>query len=304
MIDSRAGINPIPETVVNPQKDGASSIWVDRVIATELALFTLLGGAGKAEGAAQCEGELGVFGVKFADHPNIGTRRVIDMTDIYLGNERFGLVELYDQKGKEAFDGWDKKDPAKKPKPIASKDMEDRGAYSFTRVHFSGVECDEDNGQAKKVWVKFANDKTFAMAPEIVRNKGAQAFLGGRDEHRVSELQGFINDPNFTVEKVGDVIKRVSKKEVGVEIPFIDIEQLKGDAKAISEANRESLRRQAAKLIEEQAEERKKGGGSAGRAELIPPGVTDLVVPVGAALAGLGTIVGFGWKFAKKKGWI
>lgn len=266
-LDSRSEINPTPETAVNPQRDGSSPLRLNPMIASKLAftLLLLLGGPAKAEGAAQCEGQLNVIGVIFADHPNIGTRRVINMTDIYLGNGHFGQAEVYDQRGKEAFDNWDKKDMAKKPKPLNSKDMDDKGAYSFARVPFSG-NCDEDNGQAMKVWVTFNKDKSYAIASEVVRNNKAMLHYGGIDEHRVDELQGFIDNPNFTVEKVGDVIKRVSKDAVGVEIAFIDAEQLKGDAKTISEANRQSLRLQVARLMKEQETERKgQGQGNGGK---------------------------------------
>lgn len=231
-----------------------------RLLLTGLALGSsgAISGSSIADAAEpNCKGALWVVGIKFADHPTLGRDRILDLTDFYLGNADFRVAEIYDRAGKNAFDKWDKKDSSAKPKPIASGNMSDRGAYSLATISFSG-DCDEDRGQAKRVWLGFELDNKLTLYPEVVRNGTTRLHMAGRDEHRISALQAFADDKNFRLEKAGQFIGRISKEVAGTTIPFTDPDQLVGNANVISEANRAKLREQIAKLIKQEAEEKKK----------------------------------------------
>lgn len=265
--DRRAGIGLQNGLSPEPRARAGGDLprWaMSPVFAARLTLATLTGlGAAAVDQITSpivtaqtvCKGRLTVVGVKFADHPNLGRERIADPTDFYLGNADFKVVEIYDAVGKTKFDAWDGKDLAKKPKPIASGNMSDQGTHSIASTAFSG-ECDENQGGAKRVWLAFQSDKDKAIYPEVVGNNRLRVHVAGRNEYRITELQGVANNGNFPIKKVGEVIAEITSK-LGTPVPFTDPEQLRGDAKTISEANRKSLREQIAKLVQEQ-EERKK----------------------------------------------
>lgn len=280
--DRRAEIGP-SETVANPHRNVHLPRWLrNPTLAARLTLATLTGlGAVAVDHMTSpivtaqtvCKGQLTVLGIKFADHPNLGRNRIVDPTDFYLGNGDFNVVEIYDAAGKIKFDAWDGKDSAKKPKPIASSNMSDRGTHSIARVAFSG-ECDENQqGLAKRVWLTFPLDTDRTIYPEVVGNNTLRVHIAGRNERRITELQGVANNGNFPIEKVGEVIARITKK-LGTPVSFTAPEQLKGDAKTISEANRISLRAQIAKLIKEQEESRREEEKKAQKASPTTPAAT------------------------------
>lgn len=219
-------------------------------------------------GAEFCTGGIHNIGFRFADHPTLGRQKIIDPNDAAIDGDNFTEVQVHNEEGANKLAALarlpkghsDRVDSGKRPKPIAGRNMANRGGYSYGEIRFDDVECNATDGNkpALKVWLHFPahrpQDDDFATYPVTIPKGNKRVHVAGRAESRPSALDAIANDKTLQILPVGLNVDRIIQELTGHKLASFEAPE--GSDTTISDATKAQIREQAKILLKQEEEEK------------------------------------------------